>query len=164
MSEIIGEVRQDIEEQYTKFFEDFGMSPTLIKIYMSLFFSKEPLGLSEISQDTGYSNSTICQTVDMLVRYTDIRKFKKPGSKKIYYECTHDIKKAVRKKMGGQREMIQTLIRVLKESEEKLDDSKDDDADRMKGHIIKLRKDYEKMDKVFALLMTMQIIGKEDEA
>ncbi|MFC2162038.1 GbsR/MarR family transcriptional regulator [Candidatus Altiarchaeota archaeon] len=163
MQETIREVKGDITEHYTKLFEEFGMNPTMIKVYMSLFFSKEPLGLQELADDTGYSVSTICQTADLLEKYVDVRKFKNPGSKKSYYECQHDIKTAMRKKFGGMREMMQDLVRVLKESEEKLKTADDEETKRISGHITKLRKDYEKADKLFAILMTMNIIGKGGE-
>jgi len=159
MSETVQEVRKDLSDYYSQIFEDFGMSPTMIQIYLSLFFSREPLGLQEISKDTGYSISTVSQTGDLLDKYTDVRKFKKPGSKKIYYECTHDIKKAVRKKMTGQRELIQGVIKVLEKSESKLDKEKDAEATWVKENLTKLKKDYVRVDKMLGVLESMHLIG-----
>ncbi|MFH1404223.1 MAG: hypothetical protein ABIH11_08150 [Candidatus Altiarchaeota archaeon] len=163
MSGVVCEVREEVTRHYAGIFEEMGLSSTMIDIYMSLFFSKEPMGLQEIAGDTGYSVSTVCNTIDLLVKYTDVRKFKKPGSKKIYYECTHDIKKAMRNKISGHQDMIRGLINVLKESEEKLVGDDDPDAERIRGDIGKLRKDYEKIDKIISLLITMKLIDKSME-
>ena len=147
---------------YAGMLQEFGMKPTLVEVYLSIFFSSEPMGLSDISGETGYSKSTVCKMMDVLTKYTDIRRFKKPGSKKIYYECAHDIKQAVRRKMGSQRQLITGLIRILNESEEKLAQDQGAEAERIKTDLMRLRKDYERVDKMLGVLMAMKIIGGDD--
>lgn len=160
MSEIIDEVKNDVTEHYGKIMESMGMTTTITDAYMTVFFSKEPLGLQEIAEQTGYSVSTICNTMDTLSSYTDIEKFKKPGSKKIYYKCAHDIKKAMRKKLGTHKIMIKELVRTLEESGEKLGNDKNPEAKRVQKDLEKMHKDYEKMVKVLDILITMRIIGQ----
>lgn len=163
MSEIIQEVKGDITDVYSQIFEDLGINPTMIQVYMEVFFAEEPIGLQEIAKGTGYSMSTICKTMDFLERMTDIRKFKKPGSKKIYYECMHDIKKAMRKKVGEQRQIIKQLLSVLAQSEAKLKASGDERDVAVSAHVTKLKKDYEKVDKLLGLLISMHLIRDKDE-
>jgi DNA-binding transcriptional regulator GbsR (MarR family) len=90
-----------------------------------------------------------------------VHKFKKPGSKKIYYECQHDVKIILKKKMSETRGHVKKLIKVLEEAEEKLAEDKNPDAVRIRGHIADMRKEYERINSLWGLLTTMHIIGKE---
>ncbi|MBD3389059.1 MAG: hypothetical protein GF416_08225 [Candidatus Altiarchaeales archaeon] len=118
------------------------------------------MGLQEIADDTGYSVSTVCKNVNILERMTDVRRFKKPGSKKIYYECQHDIKKALRKKIVEQRGMVQSLVDILKDSDERLRNDEDPDSERIRKDLEKLRKDYEKVIKLLDIMSAMKLIGE----
>jgi DNA-binding transcriptional regulator GbsR (MarR family) len=147
MSEVLDEVERDITEKYTRLSQLLGIDPTMEKIYMTLFFSTKPLGLKEISEKTGYSVSTVSNSLGIVERMTDVRRFKKPGSKKVYFECLHDFQLIQRKKMAESQKLIKPLIEEFKSAEDKLEGVKDSEAFEVRQNITQLREGVEKMDK-----------------
>ncbi|MFH0862053.1 MAG: hypothetical protein V1875_03390 [Candidatus Altiarchaeota archaeon] len=133
----------ELVEKVVKLFERQGFNPTVMRIYISLFLSNEPLGMQEISKKTGYSISTVCNTLEIIERTMDVRKFKKPGSKKIYFECVHDLVLAHRKKMESARREAQSMIQILAEAENLLKEDKSTDATAKRENIKRLRHSYE---------------------
>ena len=165
MSDVVFDVEEAVTREWMKSMADFGLNPTLMKIYSTLFFATDALGLAELSEKTGYSTSTICQNMDLLKRLTDIREFKRPGSKKIYYECQHNIKLIQKKKLETLAKQVENLVKVLKESEEKLATVDTDEANVKLGYIKELRTEYEKiislMQKIDYIKGLTSIIAKD---
>ena len=129
MSKATEKVREKVTEELVGMFGDMGMNPTVIKIYLSVFFAEGPVGLSEISKDTGYSLSTISNTMEIIERMFDVRSFKKPKSKKIYYECHYDIYEIIRKRLlMVQNGFFENSIRMLAESQRELDGDQSPEA------------------------------------
>lgn len=143
MTDNITEAEKAVTDKFVKTAGGYGLSPTIAKIYMTLFFSTEPIGLKEISEKTGYSISTVCGALDLVERIMDIRKFQKPGSKKIYYECQHNVLLAMHKKLNESRKQIQPLIQVLGDALDKLGGDKSPKATKVKEYLTQLKKDYE---------------------
>ena len=98
MTDILEDVEREVTEKFMDFTDVLGINPTIMKVYTTLFFSLEPLGLSEIAEKTGYSVSTVCNNVAIAEKLLDVRKIKKPGSKKVFFECQHDISIIERKR------------------------------------------------------------------
>jgi hypothetical protein len=72
----------------------------------------------------------------VLERLADIRRFHKPGSKKVYFECPHDLKLIQRNKMYEFTKSIKSMTRTLEESDKKLakeDNKKAQDIRRWLG-------------------------------
>ena len=143
MSSTTDEIMRELTDTLVEAFAGSGMNPTISRIYMGLFLAKKPQGLKEISEKTGYSVSTILGKMEVLDRFTDIRKFKQPGSKKIYYKCDHDIPSIMVKKIRNGKRLTQLMIDELKEAEEKLAKQKTPEAEDMMKKLVKMRRDYE---------------------
>jgi DNA-binding transcriptional regulator GbsR (MarR family) len=136
-------------ERVVKLFERHGFNPTVMRIYIIIFLSTKPLGLKEISQKTGYSISTVSNTMEIIEGTMDIRKFKNPGSKKTYFECTHDMVQIHKKKMEAARKEAESMTQILKEAEDLLKDENSPDSAIRLEHIIRLRESYEKFHDMF---------------
>jgi DNA-binding transcriptional regulator GbsR (MarR family) len=144
MTKGFNETEEEMIEKVVKLFEMQGFNPTVMRIYISIFLSTKPIGMQEISKKTGYSISTVCNTLEIIERTMDIRKFKKPGSKKIYYECIHDLVLAHRKKMESARQEAKAMIQILTEAEDLLKEDKSPEAIIKRANINRLRHSYEK--------------------
>jgi len=143
MNEKIDRIKKEVIKEFLDASEVFGTKPTYAKLYMTLFFSLQPLGLKELSKETGYSVSTVSQAMDHIEKLTDVRKFKKPGSKKIYFECLNDICLVFEKKFRQFEKMTDHFVEVLEETEEKLSEEDTEEAQEILGRVRKRRKDYE---------------------
>jgi DNA-binding transcriptional regulator GbsR (MarR family) len=139
-----GTTEEEMVDKVVKLFERQGFNPTVMRIYISIFLSTRPLGMQEISKKTGYSISTVNNTLEIIERTMDIRKFKKPGSKKVYFECVHDLVLAHRKKMESAKQEAQSMVEILKEAEDLLKDDKSPEATIKRANINRLRHSYEK--------------------
>lgn len=142
MPDAAEEVEQEITEAVANMFKRFGADPTMIKIYMPIFFAEEPVGLKEISEKTGYSVSTVCNTMEILERLFDIRKYKKPGSKRIYFECRHNLMEAMSKGAYESKKALDMMMNKVEEMEKKLEGEKTDKSKRYLGYIRKIKDDY----------------------
>ena len=147
--EKITEIRKEVADTYLKNHEELGSYNTLINIYYSLFFCPRPLGLDDISKLTGYSKSTVCTAMDLVERLMDVRKFKRPGSKKVYYECTHDTFLIHQKRMQEMRKQIPQLVDVLRSSEDRLKDETAPEAVQIRDFLKERRESYERFDHMF---------------
>jgi DNA-binding transcriptional regulator GbsR (MarR family) len=155
MSKILEELEKELTEKYVRLSEFYGIEPTIMRVYLTLFLSTKPLGLKEISEKTGYSVSTICNAMEIVERIMDVRSFKKPGSKRIYYECQHDIFLVQQKKLHEAHKQMHSMIEVLTESEKRLEGETELDAIRVKGYLSRAREDFEKLDSMVSNLKSM---------
>jgi DNA-binding transcriptional regulator GbsR (MarR family) len=155
MNKTYAESEGEMTERVVELFELQGFNPTVMRIYILLFLSPKPLGLKEISQKTGYSVSTVCNMLEIIERTMDVRKFKKPGSKKVFFECLHDLCLIHKKKIDAARRESQTMVQILKDAEELLTDDTSPEAQAKRGHITKLRMGYEKFHDMFHNLEDM---------
>ncbi|MFH1055687.1 MAG: hypothetical protein V1744_06300 [Candidatus Altiarchaeota archaeon] len=155
MSDKYAKVEEEFAEKIVKLFERQGFNPTVMKIYITLFMSTKPLGLKEISEGTGYSMSTVCNTMDIVERTMDVRNFKKPGSKRVYYECLHDLMLVHHKRMDESERETETMIGILKDAEENLKSATDHETAAKRAHIRRLREGYERYHDVFHKFVEM---------
>ncbi len=160
MSDVVLEVKRDLTEEFTNMSEFLGINQTMVRIYMTLFFSEEPLGLKEISKETGYSTSTVCNTMNVVEAMMDVRRFQKPGSKKIYFECFHDLKYVQNKKITRAIEQIKSLTQKVEEAQEKLKTSKDPKAEKIKENLKELTGAYGKFMKFLPLMEKIMGVTK----
>ena len=75
-------IRSEIIDDLDKVSERWGLSGILGRIYGTLIFSNKPLGLDEIAKTSGYSKSSISQSMKLLENIGNTKRTKVPGSKK----------------------------------------------------------------------------------
>lgn len=139
----IEKIREDIAEAYSDICESFGLNPVVGKIYDSLFFSDRALSLEEISKRTGYSKSTVCSCIKSAERFFDIERFKKPGSKKVYFVCQHNLSLILNRFVSERLRNLNRMHNVLSRAEKTLEQEGNGVAKQYLTNIRRLRKDYE---------------------
>ncbi len=167
MSEITDEVEEEFTAEVMKALNMFGMQETPMKIYMALFFADEALGLSEISENTRYSISTVSNNLPLLESLLDINRFSKPGSKKIYWECQHDVGQIQKKKWNEIMKAVKTITEAIDKANEDLKRDDSDKARNIEGHLAGWKKAYGKIDMLHSMFMKIQGIlprgGSKDD-
>ena len=164
MSDVVKHVEEHLTEEYMNMSQEFGFNPTIMRVYMILFFSDKPLGLKEISEKTGYSVSTALNAMTIVEKMTDVRHFKKPKSKKTYYECQHNTLEIIRKKISQiQDRCVRVLMKTLKEAESELAKDESPKAQRYRGYIKKMIHDYECCDKVLSAALAMHNANNKEK-
>jgi len=146
MTKALEEVKKELTEELTQVFDYFGFNTTAVKLYTTLFFSETPLGLDELARKTGYSKSTVCTAMEVVERFFDIRRFKKPGSKRSYYECEHKPDDIIHKRVNGLHLAVHSLTKALERSEKALE--REQSARRHLENITTFRKSFQNVDAV----------------
>lgn len=88
------EIDSDVISAFVSFSEEIGaqsisIAPLYI-IYGILFISEKSLTQEEISERSGYSLSVVSNTLNYLLKHTDIARVKEKGERKKRYICTHN--------------------------------------------------------------------------
>ncbi len=92
-------IRSEIIDDLAKVSERWGLSGVFGRIHGVLIFSDKPLGLDEISKGSGYSKSSISQSIRLLENIGNVKRTKVPGSKKVLFEAEKDISKNIQNYM-----------------------------------------------------------------
>ncbi len=153
MSKITDDVKAEITNGYMSLCESFGINPTVGRIYTVIFFSDKALGLDEIAAETGYSVSTISKSMNISENIFDIRRFRNPGSKKVYFECEHSAIAAIRKaffEVLGKN--IEDMARIIDGCEIKLREDESEKSRAYLRNVQKLKKDYEAINRLLELM------------
>ncbi|MEE8358835.1 MAG: hypothetical protein V3R82_05425 [Candidatus Hydrothermarchaeales archaeon] len=92
-------IRSEIIDELAKVSERWGLSGVFGRIHGVLIFSNKPMGLDEISKSSGYSVSSISQSIRLLENIGNVKRTKMPNSRKILFEAEQDISKNIKKYM-----------------------------------------------------------------
>ncbi|MFC2154837.1 hypothetical protein ACFLRC_05095 [Candidatus Altiarchaeota archaeon] len=150
--EILQDIKNDIKQTASEASRRVGKNPLLAEIYFTIFFSRKPLCIKEIAEATGYSIATISQTIDLVAQFTDVKRFKKPGSKKLYFECEHDPDKYMApttQMFKLVQQSMNQMTNTLSKAEEILKTKQGEEAQYHLINIQKLHKKYEEHNKIF---------------
>ncbi len=92
-----------------------GMADSLLVIiFAKLYLEPEPIAMEDLAKETGYSLASICNKVNMLAGSMQIKKIRKPGTKKIYLYMEKDFLKI------WKEALIKKEKYVIKRAKEKL--------------------------------------------
>lgn len=149
-------LRRDIVDRIAKVSELWGLDESVGIVFGALLFSSKPLALEEIAKISNYSVSSVCQKMKLLENLGYVRRIKKSGSKKIYYEVEYDLANMIKRFIEASLEneimpMLSTIDEYLKKYEGLLNAAEDKNEKREIENDIKklqlLRKNYEKAKK-----------------
>src|SRR3989338_363741 len=89
-----------------------GMDELMLIIFARLYIEPEEIAMEDFAKETGYSLASISNKVNMLGSIWPIKKFRKPGTKKIFLYLDKSIIKILKETMLRKQ---QYSISVVKE-------------------------------------------------
>jgi len=92
-------IRSEIIDELAKVSEKWGLAGIFGRIHGVLIFSNKPMGLDEISKRSGYSKSSVSQSIKLLENIGNVKRTKVSGTKKILFEAERDISLNIKKYM-----------------------------------------------------------------
>ncbi len=162
MKDEVDEIKSKVIENASKITEKWGFNPLLGKIYGVLLFSGDAMSLQEIADSVDYSVSSVSQNIPLLLNFGAIKRIKKPGDKKAYFQAEYDLMVATRKMIESFYEIeVKSAIPLLEESIDKLEaiyekDNKEEIEETLK-RLRKLLLDYKRAKKYLDLLMKVPL-------
>lgn len=106
------EIKDNIYSAFSDTASAIGYDEVHGRIIASLIVNEGSMSLQDLSDETGYSSSSISLALDLLEVFGIIKKVKKQGDRKLYVELDGDL-------LEGLRQAI--LIRIQKSISETLD-------------------------------------------
>lgn len=141
--------RERVIESMEQSAEVYGLSRSAGRIYGVLYFSEEPLSISELVDRTGYAKSTISNVTRRLTRIGLIRRrSSEGGGRQIQYAAEREIWFILQDvfQQYVQRE-IQSTLRTIQRAENELPPDAEIEARRLD----ELRDTYENLEKIVEL-------------
>ena len=141
--------RERVIESMEQSAEVYGLSRSAGRIYGVLYFSENPLSISELVDRTGYAKSTISNVTRRLTRIGLIRRrSSEGGGRRVQYVAEREIWFILQDvfQQYVQRE-IQTTLRTIQRADNQLPEDTGLDANR----IDELRETYENLQEIVDL-------------
>ena len=136
--ERVTEMKTETIDRIAGLVENWGMVGAAGRIYGVLLLSNKPLSMEDISKESGYSASSVCQYMRLLENYGDVKRTKRPGSKKVYFEVDLDFERVLNKQFRYLLEYVTANIDMMDRSMKEYNKLKEKVEDA------KLRKEIEK--------------------
>lgn len=149
-------VVQQLDNEFTN--ESFGMAKAMglpelhAKLVGILYISLEPIALEDLAIKSGYSLSTVSTAMKFLINIPGVKKTRKPGDKKIYFQVEHDTALFMKEMLKSLRERKfkqakEFMPKLIKKYEPYAKDNK-----ILKAKLQIIKKSYEqtvKVDQIF---------------
>ncbi|SFM85214.1 GbsR/MarR family transcriptional regulator [Methanolobus profundi] len=145
--------KDEFTELLTQNLKAMGFDEISSKILAFLFFETEEMSLEEISVETGYSLSAISTAMKKLSQYHILKRFTRPGSKKVFFILEKDLISLSTQMLRMRYESIFPLTKkilpgIIREYEQKGPGSIEDDLEVIKayyGQMLELENIYGKL-------------------
>jgi DNA-binding transcriptional regulator GbsR (MarR family) len=94
--------RDQLIEDFGMYFEQYGMSRILGRVYGLLMIADEPmLGLDQMAEQLGISKASVSTTVRQLQAFNLVEKVTVPGDRKDYYRIVSNALEYLKTSMSG---------------------------------------------------------------
>ncbi|MFD1685926.1 GbsR/MarR family transcriptional regulator [Halobellus litoreus] len=141
--------RERIIESMEQSAEVYGLSRSAGRIYGVLYFSKEPLSIPDLVEETGYAKSTISNVTRTLTRIGLIhRRSSEGGGRRVQYSAEREIWFILQDvfQQYVQRE-IQTTLRTIQRAQAQLPEDSETETEQIE----KLQQTYEDLQEIVTL-------------
>ena len=141
--------RERIIESMEQSAEVYGLSRSAGRIYGVLYFSKEPLSIPDLVEETGYAKSTISNVTRTLTRIGLIhRRSSEGGGRRVQYSAEREIWFILQDvfQQYVQRE-IQTTLRTIQRAQAQLPEDSETETEQIE----KLQQTYGDLQEIVTL-------------
>ncbi|UCC91503.1 MAG: hypothetical protein JSV39_04300 [Candidatus Aenigmatarchaeota archaeon] len=102
--------KEEFIELMTQIQRAKGLDELSSRLIGTLFIEPEEISLDDLARETGYSLSAVCTSMKFLERTGLVKRFKKPGSRKIYFS----MEKEMSSLLTGVIKILEKNISMLK--------------------------------------------------
>ena len=87
---------EELDNQIANLYQEMGRGQgindsLMIRLFSRLYMEPDPIAMEDLAKETGYSLASISNKINMLAPVLQIKKIKKPGSKKIFLYMEKDM-------------------------------------------------------------------------
>lgn len=107
---------QNLDKEFIEIYKEIGrgqgIDESFLAIFARLYIEPEEIAMEDLAKETGYSLASVCNKIKMFGDILPLKKFRKPGSKKVYLYMEKDMMGMVKQALILKQEHC---IRIIKE-------------------------------------------------
>lgn len=132
----------------------YGVRKSYARLYGTLYFWDGDMTMEELSEETGYSRSTISPAMRKLEEFHMVSRSKKEGEgKKLFYTAEEDLEEAFKQLMNNQaKRELEVMQEALDNAEKELDEEEDK---KTLEKVRNLKKTYRKSERFMKLVNSL---------
>ena len=154
----VKEIKKDIYSTFAETASEIGYSEIHGRIIAALLVAGKKLPLQELAKETGYSNSTISLSLDLLEFLGMIKKIKNVGDRKLYIELQGDLLEGLKKAfLIKLQKTISNTIEKFIEYRNELKKSRDGEKAKVLKSLNILEKEVKMVNKYINLLSKLRL-------
>ncbi len=154
----IEDVKDEIYSSFSNTASSIGYDEIHGRIIAALIMDGDEMSLQELSEETGYSSSSISLSLDLLEVLGIIEKVKKKGDRKLYVKMEGDILEGLKQAIVIQlQKTIAGTIESLEEYEGKLEEFDSEDSDSILEGLTTLNRQMKRLERYVDKLSEVEI-------
>lgn len=156
------EIKDEIYSSFAETASSLGYSEVHGRIIAALLTHKGALSLQSLSEETGYSNSSISTSLDLLEVLGIISRVKKSGDRKLYVKLDGDLLEgAKRAVILRTKKNIKSGLMEFEDYEDRLAEMKNgEEKEDVKDSLKVLKKEMERLKKYMDILEDVELPEK----
>jgi len=151
-------IKEKIYSTFASIASSLGYSEVHGRIIVCLLINENPVSLSEVAKETGYSHSMVSLSIDFLETVGMVKRVKKPGDRKLFLQSNgtllDGLKKAILVKM---EKNTFNCLQEFDEYKKKLKKLKGKESKKLLKTIRILEKEIKRMDKYVKVLSRIKL-------
>jgi DNA-binding transcriptional regulator GbsR (MarR family) len=151
-------IREQIFSTFAEIAKNLGYSEVYGRIIACLLVHQEPVALTQVAKETGYSSPMVSLSIDFLETVGMVRRVKRPGDRKLYLQSNGSLldglKKAVLVKI---EKNILTSLQEFEKYKEQLKQMKSEEKDGLLKAMETLEKEIKRMDSYVKILSKIKL-------
>ncbi len=158
----VEEIKDEIYSSFSNTASSIGYDEIHGRIIAALIMDGDEMSLQELSEETGYSSSSISLSLDLLEVLGIIKKIKKKGDRKLYVGMEGDILQGLKQAIVIQlQKTITGTIESLDKREEKLKEIDSDESKNILDGLQTLNKEMGRLERYVNKLSEVEIPNKD---
>jgi DNA-binding transcriptional regulator GbsR (MarR family) len=152
------EIKEKIYSAFANIAKSLGYSEVYGRIIACLIIHEEPVSLSEVAQQTGYSPPMVSLSIDFLETVGMVKRVKRPGDKKLYLQSSGNLLDGLKKVILVKiQNSVSTSLKEFEEYRKELKELKKKESKNLLKAIDLLEKEIKKMDEYVKILSEMNL-------
>jgi len=152
------DIKDKIYSTFANIASSFGYSEVYGRIIACLLMHGDPVSLSDVAKETGYSPSMVSLSIDFLETVGMVKRVKKPGDRKLYLQSSGSLLDGLKRAILVRLEKnISNSLQEFDRYKKELKKLKGKENERLFKAIEKLESEIKRMDRYIKILSRVKL-------
>ena len=151
-------IREQIFSTFADIAKSIGYSEVYGRIIACLLVHQEPIALTQVAKETGYSSSMVSLSIDFLETVGMVKRVKRPGDRKLYLQSNGNLLDGLKKAILVKIEKnVSTNLQEFEKYKKQLKRMKGEERKRLLKVIETLEKEIKRMERYVKVLSKIKL-------